>query len=321
MSTVVLGAEHVAEKLRRLKASIEKIIIGKPDVIDLTIGALLARGHLLIADVPGVGETTLAHALARSIAGVFQRVQFTNDMLPSDILGVSVYDARAGEFVFKAGPIFANIVLADEINRTPPKTQSCLLEAMNDGQVTVDNRTHPLPSPFLVLATQNPVEFTGTFPLPESQLDRFLMRIRIGYPALADERRILTGRNPAEIVDELVPVLSTQDVVALQRAVERVRVSDPVADYVLALTGRTRSDDRFLIGISPRGSLALLRSAQALALLRGAEFVTPDEVKHLVVPVFGHRVVLASNLSARGGGVQLAEGLLREMVEQVPVPL
>jgi MoxR-like ATPase len=312
----------VRELLSRLKRNVESVIVGKSQVIDLALVALLARGHVLIADVPGVGKTTLAHALARSIAGTFHRIQFTNDMLPADVLGLSIYDARTGEFVFKPGPIFANVVLADEINRTTPKTQSCLLEAMNDYQVSIDNRTHPLPSPFLVLATQNPVEFTGTFPLPESQLDRFLLRVRIGYPGPADERSLLMGRNPADRAGELAPVLDLPEVQALQAATERVNVAGPVADYVVALAHRTRTDDRFHLGISPRGCMALVRSAQGLALLRGADFVTPDEVKSLVLPVFAHRVVLSSRLAPGGmADPALGEALLSELLDSTPVPL
>lgn len=305
----------------KLKSAVERIIVGKSQVVDLAIVALLARGHLLIADVPGVGKTTLAQSLARAIGGTFQRIQFTNDLLPSDVIGVSVWDRAKAEFVFKPGPIFANVIVADEINRTSPKTQSCLLEAMSDGQVSVDQATHRLPAPFLVLATQNPVEFAGTFPLPESQLDRFLMRVKMGYPTPEDEKRILTGQNPAHAAISLQPVVTVDEILALQSAVEKIRVSDPVAEHVVALVNRTRVDDRFQLGISPRGSLALVRSAQALALVRGQDYVTPDEVKAVAIPVFAHRVVLSAKVSPRGVDIALAETLLAELLESVPVPL
>lgn len=321
LAVALFDAAQVKERVAALKAAIERIIVGKSAVVDLAIVALMARGHLLIADVPGVGKTTLAQSLARAVGGSFQRIQFTNDLLPSDVLGVSVWDRQKSEFVFKPGPIFANVIVADEINRTSPKTQSCLLEAMSDGQVSVDNVTHRLPAPFMVLATQNPVEFAGTFPLPESQLDRFLMRVRMGYPSPEDEKRILTGKNPAEAATALAPVLTPSDVQALQAAVERVRVADPVAEHVVALVNRTRADDRFQLGISPRGSLALMRAAQALALVRGLDYVTPDEIKAVAIPVFAHRLVLSGKVSPRGTDVTLAETLLAELLESVPVPL
>jgi len=309
------------EKIGRLKASIEKIIIGKSDVIERTVTALLARGHLLIEDVPGVGKTTLAHALARSIDGGFQRIQFTNDLLPSDVLGVSIYSPATEEFRFEPGPIFANIVLADEINRTSPKTQSCLLEAMNDGQVSIDGQTLRLPTPFMVLATQNSMEFTGTFPLPESQLDRFLMRLRMGYPSSEDERRLLLGKNPAEAIPALEPVISTSDVDGLQQIVGRIRISPVVTDYVLALVERSRADERLALGVSPRGAMALMRAAQALALIRGRGYVLPDDLKELAVQVFAHRVVLSNRVVSTGHDRDLQETIILEALERVEVPI
>jgi MoxR-like ATPase len=285
--------------------------------VRLAVVGLLAKGHLLIEDVPGVGKTTLAAALARSLGAGFQRIQFTSDMLPSDVLGVAVYEPDKHEFVFKPGPIFTNIVLADEINRTTPKTQSSLLEAMNEAQVSLDHTTHTLPRPFMVLATQNPREHAGTFPLPESQLDRFLLRIRIGYPSEADERTILrTAGTP--VVETLETVLDAADVIELQDAVELVRADDSVVDYVLAIVTATRRSRMLALGVSPRGSLALLRAARAHALADGRDYLVPDDVKRLAVPALAHRVLLAGP-AADGGGAG-AEAVIRTIVQDVPVP-
>ncbi|HKW94735.1 MAG TPA: AAA family ATPase, partial [Methylomirabilota bacterium] len=253
------------EIIRRLEDSIGRTLVGKPEVVRLAVIGLVARGHLLIEDVPGVGKTTLAAALARSIGVGFQRIQFTSDMLPSDVLGVSVWEPKRGEFVFKPGPLFTNIVLADEINRTTPKTQSALLEAMNEAQVSLDHSTYPLPRPFMVLATQNPREYEGTFPLPESQLDRFLLRIRIGYPQAADEKAVLRG-DGAPPPTGLAPAVLVDEVLALQEAAERVRAEESVLDYLVALVTATRQSPVLTLGVSPRGSLALLRAARARAL-------------------------------------------------------
>jgi MoxR-like ATPase len=286
-------------------------------VVRLAVVGLVARGHLLIEDVPGVGKTTLAAALARSIGAGFQRIQFTSDMLPSDVLGVAVYEPDKHEFVFKPGPIFTNIVLADEINRTTPKTQSSLLEAMNEAQVSLDHTTHALPRPFMVLATQNPLEHAGTFPLPESQLDRFLLRIRIGYPSEADERTILRGAG-SPVVDTLETVLDAADVVELQEAAELVRVDDSVVDYVLSIVTATRRSRLLALGVSPRGSLALLRAARAHALAVGRDFLVPDDVKRLAVPALAHRVIMAG--PAQDGSGAGAEAIIRAIVQDVPVP-
>jgi MoxR-like ATPase len=303
--------------IRRLEGEVSRALLGKPEAVRLAIVGLLARGHLLIEDVPGVGKTTLAAALARSIGAGFQRIQFTSDMLPSDVLGVSVYQPDRGEFAFKPGPLFTNIVLADEINRTTPKTQSCLLEAMNEAQVSLDHATYPLPRPFMVLATQNPREYEGTFPLPESQLDRFLLRIRIGYPAGADEKAILRGA-AVPAVDALEPVLTVADVLALQEAAHQVRVEDSVLDYLMALVAATRASSLLALGVSPRGSLALLRAARAFALTDGREFVVPDDVKSLAVAALAHRVVLRT---AAGGATGAdGEAAVRAIVQDVPVP-
>ena len=297
-----------------LEKNVSRCIVGKADVVRLAVIGLLARGHLLIEDVPGVGKTTLAAALARSIGGLFARIQFTADMLPSDVLGVSVWDPARGEFSFKPGPLFANIVLADEINRTTPKTQSSLLEAMNEAQVSLDHTTHTLPSPFMVLATQNPREYEGTFPLPESQLDRFLLRVRIGYPDLEDEKAILRGA--AATPDTLAPALSPDDVLRLQALAESVRVADLVLDYVMALVTATRESPQLVLGVSPRGARALVAAARAAALTDGRDFVVPDDVKRLAIPALAHRVI------ARGtdAGALDAESVVRAIVQDVPVP-
>ena len=303
------------ELIRRLEDNVARALVGKPEVIRLAVIGLLARGHLLIEDVPGVGKTTLAAALARSIGGGFQRIQFTSDMLPSDILGVSIYQPDRGDFVFKPGPLFTNIVLADEINRTTPKTQSSLLEAMNEAQVSLDHSTYQLPRPFMVLATQNPLEYEGTHALPESQLDRFLLRITIGYPGASDEKAILRGAG-ATLTEALGPVLAVADVLRLQDEVERVRVEDSVLDYVLALVAATRAAPPLRLGVSPRGSLALLRAARARALADGRDFVVPDDVKTLAVPALAHRVLLRG---APGGEVDPG-AIVRALSDSVPVP-
>jgi MoxR-like ATPase len=304
-------------QIARLEANLSRALVGKAEVVRLAVVGLLAKGHLLIEDVPGVGKTTLAAALARSIGAGFQRIQFTSDMLPSDVLGVAVYEPDKHEFVFKPGPIFTNIVLADEINRTTPKTQSSLLEAMNEAQVSLDHTTHALPRPFMVLATQNPREHAGTFPLPESQLDRFLLRIRIGYPSEADERTILRGAGtPAGEV--LETVLDAADVIELQDAAELVRADDSVVDYVISIVTATRRSRMLALGVSPRGSLALLRAARAHALADGRDFLVPDDVKRLAVPALAHRVLLAG--PGQDGAGAGAEAVIRTIVQDVPVP-
>jgi len=307
------------ELIRRLEFNVARALVGKPEVVRLAVIGLLARGHLLIEDVPGVGKTTLAHALARSLGVSFQRIQFTSDLLPSDILGVSIYDGKTGEFVFKPGPLFSNIVLADEINRTTPKTQSSLLEAMNEYQVSLDHHTYPLPRPFMVLATQNPLEYQGTHPLPESQLDRFLLKIRIGYPDRNDEKEILKGAG-ATALEQIEPVLSAQEVTDLQAATEKVRVEESLLDYVMAIVGATRRSPLLTLGVSPRGALALLRASQAHALVDGREYVVPDDIKRLAVPALAHRVLVRARLERAAGSELEADAIVDALLQEIPVP-
>ena len=310
-----------ASQLSELRAAIARVVRGKDDAIELALVALLARGHLLIEDVPGVGKTTLAQALARSFRCTFQRIQFTSDLLPSDVIGTSVYVPSTQEFEFKPGPIFANLVLADEINRTTPKTQSALLEAMNEAQVTVDNKTHPLPRPFFVLATQNPIEHHGTYPLPESQLDRFLLRIRMGYPARSSEKEIMKRDGAAALGAMGDAVMDAADVVRLQETVAGVRAEEALLDYALAIVERTRNDERILLGASPRGSVMLHRAAQARAFLDGRDYLLPDDVKRLVIPVFAHRIVLNSRYVSTQRKSEQTESILQEILDSTRVPL
>jgi MoxR-like ATPase len=305
----------------QLQSSVARVIRGKDEAIRFALIALLGRGHLLIEDVPGVGKTTLAQALAHSFHCTFQRVQFTSDMLPSDVLGISIYNQIDQQFEFKPGPIFANVVLADEINRTTPKTQSALLEAMNEAQVTIDNRTYPLPQPFMVLATQNPVEHHGTYPLPESQLDRFMLRIRMGYPSHESEKEILRSRTGSGARASVEPVMEAADVAAMQQAVERIRVDDSLLDYALEIIARTRQTERLVLGVSPRGSLMLQRAAQARAFIEGRDFCLPDDFKELVVPVFAHRLVVNTRYATTQKKSAQAETILAEIVEATRVPL
>jgi len=307
-------------QLAQIQQTIGRVIKGKEEVIQLALVTLLARGHLLIEDVPGTGKTTLAHTIARAFRCSFQRVQFTSDMLPSDVIGISVFNPKRDEFEFKPGPLFANIVLADEINRTTPKTQSALLEAMNESQVTVDNHTHPLPHPFLVIATQNPIEHHGTYPLPESQLDRFLMRIRMGYPARESEKQILRN-NGSAAVEEVPPVMDAAEVSAMQDAVVRVRVDDSLLDYALEIVERTRQSEQLSLGVSPRGAVMLHRGAQARAFLEGRDYCLPDDFKNLILPVFAHRVVVSSRHTSTRKKSEQAESILSEIIDSTRVPL
>jgi len=306
--------------LQKLRQAVEGALDGKQDAVELALVALLARGHLLIEDVPGVGKTTLARALARAVGGEIRRVQFTSDMLPSDVLGVSVFDQRSGEFALRQGPIFANVVLADEINRASPRTQSALLEAMNEGQVSLDGQTIPLPDPFLVIATQNPQDFAGTFPLPESQLDRFLVRIRLGYaPPEVEMRLILEGK--LDPVIDVPTVLDPARLVALQREVDRVALDGALASYLHALILATRSAPTLSLGASTRGAMLLGRAARAQALLRGRTYCIADDIHDLAVPVLAHRVRLASHADGFTPTRDEAEAAVREIVARIPVPL
>jgi len=309
------------ERIERLQQAIETVIKGKPEAVRLAIVTLIAGGHLLVEDVPGVGKTTLAQALARALHCHFQRIQFTSDLLPSDVIGLSIYNQHSGVFEWKAGPVFANVVLADEINRTTPKTQSALLEAMAERHVTVEGTTHPLPAPFIVLATQNPIEHHGTYPLPESQLDRFMLRLRIGYPTLEDEKQILRDREYCDPLDQLVPVMSGEEVLELQQRVAEVAVDDALVEYLMRIVAATRDSEMLDLGVSPRGTLALFRAAQALALTEERSYCIPDDIKRLVLPTFAHRILVSSRFSSSLRRSEEAEAVLREILKTVSVPL
>ena len=307
-------------RLSEIESALGEAIRGKAEVLRLSLACLLARGHLLIEDVPGVGKTTLAQALARSVHSSFHRLQFTSDMLPSDVVGVTIYNAHTQEFEFKPGPVFTNFLLADEINRATPKTQSALLEAMNELQVTIDGRSYPLAQPFMVIATQNPVEHHGTYPLPESQLDRFLMRIRIGYPDHSAEREIVRQAGPSA-PDAVRAVISGEELISLQETVARVVVDEALVDYMLTIVERTRSHESLAMGVSPRGAQSLYRATQALAAVEGRDYVTPDDVKRLVVPVFAHRVMVNTRIALAQRSAEVAERILGEVLTLVDVPL
>src|ERR1051326_4708912 len=316
----ILASESAAP-MARLEHAVQSVIRGKDEAVRLALVALFARGHLLIEDVPGVGKTTLARALARSINCPFQRIQFTSDLLPSDVIGTSVFSLETQHFEFRRGPIFASVVLADEINRTTPKTQSALLEAMAERHVTVEGVTHGLPQPFIVVATQNPIEHHGTYPLPESQLDRFMLRLRVGYPGGDDEKQILRDREHAEPLDAVRPVMSGQDVLELQAAVSNVSVDDAIVDYLMRIVTATRSSEMLDLGVSPRGTLALFRAAQAIALTEHRSYCIPDDIKRLVIPVFAHRLTVSSRYSSALRRSEEAEAVLREILKTVSVPL
>ena len=308
------GANGIVD---RIVANIEQVIVGKRAEVELAIVALLCQGHLLIEDVPGVGKTTLAKSIARSVGASFRRLQFTPDLLPSDVTGVSVFNQKTADFEFRPGPVFAQIVLVDEINRATPKTQSALLEAMEERQVTIDGELHSLPRPFLVLATQNPIEYEGTFPLPEAQLDRFLMRLNLGYPSMADEVTILDRQQRNHPFESLQEVVAVEDLLKMNEAVKAIHVDALVKQYIVAITDATRHHEGVYLGASPRGSLALFRSAQALALLRDRDFVLPDDIKFLAPYALSHRIIVSP--TARVKDIT-ADRIVMEVLDQVPVP-
>ena len=301
----------------RIIENISQVIVGKRHVIELLLVTLLADGHALIEDVPGLGKTLIAKSLAKTIGGTFKRVQFTPDLLPADITGFNVYNQQSGSFTYQAGPVFTNVLLVDEINRTIPRTQSSLLESMEERQVSVDGQTYLLPRPFFVMATQNPIELEGTFPLPEAQLDRFLLKLRLGYPDKDEEISILERFRDKDPLKDLKPVASPEQITELQGARKKIRVSIPVKQYIADIVSATRKDGDLRFGASPRGSLGLMRTGQALAALRGRDFVLPDDIKHLVVPVLAHRLILADDKRLRGA---TSEQLLEKILEQIPVP-
>ncbi len=311
-------SNELQQAINRLKENMDSVVLGKPDVVHMCLVALLAGEHVLLEDVPGVGKTLVGKAMAKSLSGDFCRLQFTPDLLPSDIVGSSLFNTKTSEFEYKEGPIFANVILADEINRAPPRTQSALLEAMSDSQVSVDGITYDLPRPFMVIATQNPFEFEGTYALPESQLDRFLIRISMGYPDREAERQVLTSHREGEPVEKLQPVLSCEEISALQAEVRKVTVEDSIYTYLLDIVHATRICDELHVGVSPRGALSLYRAAQASALIDGRMFVVPDDVKQLTIPVLAHRVVTKGYI--QGDSRSAAEGITMQLVEEVSVP-
>ncbi len=309
------------EKIQHLQNTIEQVIKGKPEVVKFSLVALFAKGHLLIEDVPGIGKTTLSNALAKALDLSFQRVQFTSDLLPSDVLGISIFNQQNSHFEWKSGPIFANIVLADEINRATPKTQSALLEAMAEGQVTVEGVSRQLPMPFMVIATQNPTEHHGTYPLPESQLDRFMLRLHVGYPSREAERQILRERERRNPIETIQSVMNQADILELQQLASEVRVDDVLVEYLLEIAQLTRQTESIELGVSPRGTLALFRAAQSLALIEGRDFCIADDIKRLVLPCFAHRIILNSRFTNSNRKSNEATQVLQEILLKTKVPI
>lgn len=309
------------DKVRRLKENISTVIHGKDDIIEMCLVALLARGHVLLEDVPGVGKTTLAATIAQSLDCTFQRIQFTSDLLPSDILGVTIFDQDKKEFEFRKGPIFANVLLADEINRTTPKTQSAMLEAMNFNHVSMDGRVYDLPHPFIVIATQNPVEFHGTFPLPKSQMDRFMLRLHLGYPGKNSEMQVLREQMMTTTQQEVKHILTAQEMRAMQAEAAQIKVNDDLLDYIIRIAEGTRTNPAFELGCSTRGTIALRRAAQAYAAMQARDYVTPDDIKMLAIPVLAHRVQIARTFELGGFAYHEDENAVRRVLDEIPVPL
>ena len=318
MERTTFGAERLQELAERIRENVQKVIVGKSEVIDLAIIAVVCRGHLLLEDVPGIGKTTMSKALAQSLGCAFSRIQFTPDLMPADVLGVNFYNQKAGEFEFRPGPIFSQVALADEINRATPRTQSALLEAMQERQVTIDGVTRALREPFLVMATQNPIELEGTFPLPEAQLDRFMMRVKMGYPSEEEESDILLRFERDDVLPELAAVTGEEEMRDAQRAAARVRVDDILRGYIIAIVRATRMNDGLSLGASPRAALALYKTAQARAALDGRDYASPDDVKALAETVLAHRLILTSNSRLRG---RSAESIVAEVLGALPVPI
>jgi MoxR-like ATPase len=312
------GVLKIQATVSRVSENVARVIVGKDEVVELAVIALLCEGHILLEDVPGLGKTVLAKSLAKSLGCTFRRIQCTPDLLPADITGTYIFNQRTSDFEFRPGPIMAQVVLADEINRATPRTQSALLEAMQERQVTTEGETRPLPRPFLVMATQNPIELEGTFPLPEAQLDRFLVKITMGYPSMAEDRRILSRFRTADPLDDLQPVISAEELLAMQKAARDIRIAEDVEDYIVRLIHATREHEAVELGASPRAMLALYNAAQALAAVRGRDYVTPADVKHLATPVLVHRIIPKSESRLRG---QRAEQTLQEIMASVPVPV
>ena len=319
MAREAIPLNRSLDRIAALQANVEKVIRGKSEVVQFAVAALLARGHILLEDVPGVGKTTLAHAIARSMSLQFQRIQFTSDLLPADIVGVTIFNQDAQEIEFVPGPVFTNVLLADEINRATPKSQSALLEAMSEGIITIEKRRLPLPDPFLVIATQNPVEHVGTYPLPESQLDRFLMRLTIGYPNQSDEKKLLRAGGAQDALEHLTPVLEEQEVRDLQEEVARIHMNEALVDYLMLIVNTTRSHPEIALGVSTRGALTYFRTCQALAMVNGRDFVIPEDVKRLAGPVLSHRILMKDRRALRGDATPEAR-LIQRIVSEIPVP-
>ncbi|HEY4642725.1 MAG TPA: MoxR family ATPase [Thermoanaerobaculia bacterium] len=315
MAREAVSLNRSLDRIAALQANVEKVIRGKSEVVQFAIASLLAKGHILLEDVPGVGKTTLAHAIARSMSLSFQRIQFTSDLLPADIVGITIFNQDRQEFEFVSGPVFTNVLLADEINRATPKSQSALLEAMNEGTITVEKRRMLLPDPFLVIATQNPVEHVGTYPLPESQLDRFLMKLTIGYPNATDEKKLLRSGGAQEVLEHLEPVLDETEVRELQAQVGNIHVNESLLEYLMTIVQTTRTHLEVALGVSTRGALTFFKACQALAMVQGRDFVVPEDVKRLAGPVLSHRIIMRDRRADRSEAM-----FIQRIVNEIPVP-